>query len=396
MNGRGLVLLLALGQFLAMADRNLFAVAAPDAARMLGIADGTLGFILGTAFALGYGLAVAPLGRWGDDGRRRAMIVGGLALWTAGSAATAVAQGPAGLIAARIVLGIGQAAFVPAALAVLVDGPAAARPWRLAAFTSGSTLGRSVALLAGGAILTMLAPAHWRWLFAITAAPNLVLAAMLWTRIRERPALSTERVKLATPPLTLVLYLVAAIAPLVVGQAATAWMPSLLVRSLSQTAGGAGVTVGATTLLAAPAGQLLGGWLARRSRVMRERPATVIAAAQWLALPGFLLLALAPTTATIVGAIAWINIVLGVATFAGLFGWQELTPAAARGTANGVFMAVTLLAGAGLGPLLTGVLSQAGHGLAPALTVTAAVGAVVASVGAAAMGLRARRVGQPA
>lgn len=380
-DGQFLVLLLGAGHLLAQADRNLFAVAAPAASRALGLGDTATGLALGTGFALAFGLFAVPFGLLADRGWRRLLLVAGAVAWTAGSMATGAAGSLAALVAARIVIGLGQAAFVPAALALLVDAPVERRAGRLAAFTVGSTLGRGGALIGGGAILALLVAAglSWRWLFLLTSLPNLLLIAMLFGGSSRERAVATAPLSLARWPMLLA-YLLVAAGPIVVGQALIAWLPTLMERAHGLSAGRAGIVLGVTTLLAAPAAQLLGGWLGRRWRAMHAAPVAVIVALLWLSVPVVLWVARAPTAAAVVAGLIAATFTLGIASFAALFGWQAITPASARGTANGIFMAAVTLFGTGTGPLLTGVLSQLGtKGLGEALLSTAFVTALVAS-----------------
>ena len=380
---RRAVLVLAAGHCLAMVDRNLLAVAATPVASAMHLRDGALGLMLGAAFAVPYAVAAIPLGRLADRGRHRALLIGGVALWTLASLLTGLGATAGQLIGARLLLGIGQAAFVPAALALLTRGEAVSG--RLAVFTGASPFGRSLALLAGGAILGLLAgtgAASWRWLFVVTAAPNLLLvAALAIVRLPEAVRLP-QRIAVRRGGRRW-LFLLAACAPIVAGQAGIAWMPTLIVRLHGLTPATAGVVVGSITLVAAPAGQLLGGWLARRWPVLRDRPLIVVAAGLWTGLPALLVIAAVPSLFVASAAIAMLNIVLGVASFAAIFGWQALWPAGERGAGNAAFMATITLVGVGAGPLLTGVMSEAGGGggaaLARALVVTGIAAAAVAS-----------------
>lgn len=398
-------MLLAVGHCLAMIDRNLLAVAATPVARALGLHDGMLGLLLGAALAVPYAMAAVPLGRLGDLGWRRALLIGGVGLWTLAAVAIGLAHSGEQLIAARIAMGLGQAAFVPAALALLVGG--AASPRRLALFTGSSTLGRNLALLGGGLGLAGLATAgvgeEWRWLFVLTALPNLLLIVML---LRE-PALGalvpTGQAMTASiaPPWRQAIFLAAACAPIVFAQATIAWMPTLLVRLQGLSPAQGGMLVGGVALVVGPASQLLAGWLAQRVAVYRERPLLAIAAGLWLAIPALLLVVRADTLPATALGIAGVNLALGLASFAAIFGWQGLLPAHARGLGNGAFMATVTLVGVGAGPLLAGLLSeQAGGGgaaLATALLTTGGLAASLASVAAlASVGWHRQRRAVPA
>lgn len=82
------------------------------------------------------------------------------------------------------------------------------------------------------------------------------------------------------------------------------------------------------------------------------------------------------------------GVTIGIALFAGLYGLQALVPADRRGVVNGAFMALVTLAGLGLGPVLTGMLSD-GSGHAASAVVTDGIGLdqalLVVGAGAAAL-----------
>ncbi len=396
-----MVILLALGHGLAMIDRHLLAVAATPVASALGLRDGMLGLLLGAALALPYAAAAVPLGRLGDLGWRRALLIGGIVFWTLAALATGLIGSAGEMIAARVAMGLGQAAFVPAALALLVAGTAS--PRRLALFTGASTLGRNVALLGGGLILAALAAADvgsaWRWLFVLTALPNLLLIALLLRDPGLRATGATQReARSIAPPLRQIIFLLAACAPIVFGQAVIAWLPTLLVRLHGLSPAQGGIVVGGVALIAGPAGQLLGGFLAQRYALCRERPLLIVAVGLWLAMPPLLLIVHADALVATAIGIAGVTLSLGVASFVAIFGWQKLWPAYARGVGNGAFMATVTLVGVGAGPLLAGLISQRGGGdgaaLARALLTTggaAAALAMLAALGSAGLSVTERR-----
>jgi hypothetical protein len=69
---------------------------------------------------------------------------------------------------------------------------------------------------------------------------------------------------------------------------------------------------------------------------------------------------------------------LGAATVASLAAVQTLAPRGARGRGNSLFFAMVTLIGVGLGPLLTGLVSDSGASLATGLGLVAAAALVLA------------------
>jgi MFS family permease len=392
----------------------------------IAMSDAQAGWVIGTAFAVPYGVTALTLAAV-LRGRRPsiAWLIGGVVLWTGASLATGVAHSIGALTIARAALGIGQAMFVPVAIAWLVDGAdqdagpgktSIGRARALAIFTSGSTIGRSAALLAVGALLSVLALvardggsiAHWRWLYMLTALPNVLMLPWLARIGMRRPqpvrvdGASAEPIS-SPPPArldwtTLALFFVVAVMPIVVIQAIGGWLPSLFVRARGLAPAQAAMLIGAVTLFAAPAGQILGGWLMTRYAAWHGRiPVIVLAGltATLLPLAGVIW---APGLSGAIIATAILNLTLGIASFCGLFGVQMLSPRTHRVTVNGVFLALVTLVGVGAGPLLTGVIAtidahgtDASGSLGIALLKTGVAACAVCAVAVGAVRQRYRR-----
>jgi len=112
---------LAILHCLAFIDRTMIGGALPLMRLDLPMTDAGAGWLIGTAFAVPYGvtaLALAAMLR----GRRASpwWLIGGVAVWTAATLVTGAAQSTTMLMLARAGLGIGQAMFVPVAIAWLV------------------------------------------------------------------------------------------------------------------------------------------------------------------------------------------------------------------------------------------------------------------------------------
>jgi len=115
-------------------------------------------------------------------GRRRLFTIG-LALFTAGSAAAALAPSIGWLVAARAAQGVGAAVLVPLTLTLL---SAAVSPERrgLALGAWGAVGGLAIAIgpLVGGAVVE---GASWQWIFWLNVPIGLVLVPTAWIRLTE-------------------------------------------------------------------------------------------------------------------------------------------------------------------------------------------------------------------
>jgi EmrB/QacA subfamily drug resistance transporter len=115
-------------------------------------------------------------------GRRRAFVAG-IALFTAGSAACALAPGIGWLIAARVGQGAGAALVMPLALALLSAAyPPERRAAALGIFSGVTGLAVLGGPVVGGAITQGIA---WQWIFWLNVPLGLVLAPLARRRLAE-------------------------------------------------------------------------------------------------------------------------------------------------------------------------------------------------------------------
>lgn len=394
------VALLAVGHFMAFVDRAVPSVYAPALKAQFHLTDTQLGALQGPAFVALYVVATLLAGHRGHRLPPAPLLAGAAALWTAATVALAFAPNYESLLAARLVLGFAQAAFAPAALALIV---AAAPPQRLSRwvsmFTSGSSMGRSGALLAGGlalgafssGLLSALGHAPWRAAVVLLTLPNLLLVVLLAWRLRGLapaqaggPGLGRALARLAARPAGLGLHFLAAGGVILAVQATAAWAPSIVNRACGLAPAASALLTGAVVLVAAPSGHLAAGWLMDRRLRAGGGPAPVLAGGLVLAVLGAAMLAGASAPASAAGALFLITAGGGGAALAALAGLQPLSPAALRPPMNGLYLAFVTVAGLGFGPLLTGVVSDrlfAGpHGLAMALALVTALAAGLAAL----------------
>jgi MFS family permease len=131
-----------------------------------------------TAYGLAFGGSLLLGGRLGDHYGRRRLLVGGMALFAGASLLAGLAPGLWALVAARALQGLGAAAAVPAALALigslLPAGPERTRA--LSLLGAMASVGIMSGLLMGGVATQLLG---WRWVFLpmVPAAALIAVAA---------------------------------------------------------------------------------------------------------------------------------------------------------------------------------------------------------------------------
>ncbi|HEY3696133.1 MFS transporter [Phenylobacterium sp.] len=220
--------LLAVASFFNYVDRQIISIVAQSIKADLNLTDAQLGFLLGTAFAVFYGVVGIAIGRIADALSRTRLMAAGLALWSAMTALSGLAVNFAGLAAARIGVGVGEATASPCSHSLLSDYfPPRNRAAVLGVYLLGNQLGAAASLLLGGMILQhwgqicLSLPvdgacriANWQAAFFIVGLPGLLLAVLIANLKEPRPnpksdagspfRLVVSELSAAVPPFTLV------------------------------------------------------------------------------------------------------------------------------------------------------------------------------------------------
>jgi EmrB/QacA subfamily drug resistance transporter len=135
------------------------------------------------AYTLTFAVLLLTGASLGERYGRRRLFVAGLALFTAGSAAAALAPGVGWLIGARAVQGVGAAILIPLTLTLL---SAAVSPERrgvaLGAWGAVGGLAIAIGPLVGGAIVE---GASWQWIFWLNVPIGIALLPIAWSRLTE-------------------------------------------------------------------------------------------------------------------------------------------------------------------------------------------------------------------
>ncbi len=112
-----------------------------------------------------------------DLSSRRAVIAGGLALWSAFTALGGAVANYVQLFASRALVGIGQSSYLPASQALLADYfPSKGRAQAMGIFWIGLALGGVAAVYLGGELGTAIG---WRLTLVAVGLPGLVFALLL-------------------------------------------------------------------------------------------------------------------------------------------------------------------------------------------------------------------------
>jgi MFS transporter, Spinster family, sphingosine-1-phosphate transporter len=398
--------LLFVANLLNFYDRAIPAIVVEPLKAEFSLSDSEIG-LLSASFTLVYAIFGIPLGRLADRVSRTLVIAAGLASWSLLTAATGLAYAFALLVVIRLLLGIGEASFAPAANSMLADlYPSGRRARATGLLQLGLPVGLVLAFFTVGAITE--AFGTWRAAFFIAAVPGLVVA-VLFAFLREpvrgasdTVAVTTGRVERAFRQVlripTIWWLVFAGVGVQVSGYAVATFSVPLFQRyfGTTLTVGGAltGITIGLTGL----AGLIVGGRIA--DRASRRSPAGRVYTGA---------VALLFATPLTFGAFLLDAERLGM--FVALFsaGWllqymflTAVYPAVAdvvgprlRGTAVALYLAASYLLGGALGPVIAGALSDrlaatatgltadqaSAYGLHRSLMIVIPAGLLIATIG---------------
>src|SRR3954454_11456085 len=219
--------IVSLALFMVVLDNLIVTVALPSIRADLGASLQQLEWTV-NAYTLAFAVTLIPGAAIGDRFGRKRTFLAGLALFTASSAAAALAPGAGELVAARTLQGVGGAIVAPLTLTLLAEAfPPERRGAALGIWSGISGMGIALGPLVGGAVVDGLS---WQWIFWINVPLGVVLlplaAGFLHESRGEAPRLDLPGVVLVTSGLFGLVF------GLVRGQG-DGWTSPLIVASLT-------------------------------------------------------------------------------------------------------------------------------------------------------------------
>jgi MFS family permease len=354
---------------LNIADRFVISTLIEPIKAELHISDSAIGFLTGGALAIFYVSAGLPLSVLADRVNRRNLVALSLGAWSLMTAVCGITRSFWQLMAARVLVGVGESGGTPPSQSLVSDY----FPWRRRAFAlSIYAVGASIGSMLGSSAGYLSDLWGWRSAFFVLGLPGLVLAGVLYTTVKE-PARgrldipSTEAPRPGFRDMLKFAWHQPALVHALIGGALYStwawgslwWSPSFLVRSHQMTLGDAG---GALSLMHGIGGTavLLGTTLLMGK--LGERDARAV--------PWFLALCCALGTIPAAAALIvpsrimalcmfWLFVPLSYAPIGPCFALiQNLVPAPMRSKVVGLFLLMTTLGNLVIAPQLVGIASD--------------------------------------
>ena len=176
------LVIVSVGLFMTVLDNLVVNVALPTIHRDLGASVQALEWTV-NAYILAFAVFLLTGAALGDRFGRKRMFIAGMAVFTVGSAAAAVAPSSGLLIAARAAQGLGAAIATPLTLTLLAAAfPDEKRGIALGVWSGISGIAVALGPLVGGAVVQGLS---WHWIFWINVPIGLALVPLAARQLVE-------------------------------------------------------------------------------------------------------------------------------------------------------------------------------------------------------------------
>jgi MFS family permease len=386
--------------FFNYADRQAIFSVFPLLQDEFGLTKAQLG-LLGSSFALVYGLTAPLAGLVVDRVSRRSAILFGLYVWSLICMATALSRKFWHLVFWRAAEGLGETCYYPAATSLLSDYHGKATRSTALGLHQTSVYAGTI----GGGFFAGLIGQHygWRWSFLVFGGLGVLLGLVLARFLREPergaadredgveqarlPFGQTLRLVATTP--TVGLLMLAFMAANFVAMVLLAWMPNYLSEGFGMSLTMSGLTATLYVQVASLVGSVLGGMMADR---LRQRTPAGRVLVQMLGVlggaPFVFLCGQTDSVLLLVGALTAWGLFKGLYDaniFAAVF---DVVPAEARGSTAGMMNMLGWLGGGATAPYVIGLIAEQ-KGLGWAISSAAAVYLLAAALLlAAATGMR--------
>lgn len=406
------VMLLLVASLVSMVDRFALSLLLEPIKASMGLTDAQLGLLTGVAFGLFYAAMSLPMGWLADRWSRKACITLGLAVWGVATAACGLSANAMQFAAARMFVGVGEAALAPCAYGIIHDRiPPRALGRAMSVYQMGGMLGAGFAMfVAGLAYNFFLAHAGaplplvggllpWQQTFVTLALPCLpVMGLLLMMKEKRRPAPAAQAGSDAVPPPANVfaalrtqagLYsatFLGVAAIILVTYALLSWMPAILMREFRWSAMQVGSSYGVVVVVASAVGLFVGG-TAVDKMVQQGISHPYLLLSLWVAVGSLLLvaafaLASGPWSLLVVAGGLHFLMAAPIGIIPAYV--QIISPYNVRGQVSSLYVLTVNIVGQTVGPsaigFISGLAPDSAYGLRQAISIVSAVSLCIAIV----------------
>lgn len=174
-------------------DRQLIGILAKPIQDALQVSDGQLGLIGGLYFAMFYCFIAIPVGWLADRSNRVTVLSLACAVWSGATLACGLAANYGQLVAARMLVGFGEAGGVPPSYAIITDTfPPGRRASAFGIYNLGPAIGAAIGVAFGAAVAARF---DWRAPFIVIGGVGIVTALLVRLLLREPERGATDPVR---------------------------------------------------------------------------------------------------------------------------------------------------------------------------------------------------------
>lgn len=376
--------LLALVYIFSYIDRQVLSILLEPIKQEFGASDTQMGLLTGLAFGLLYAVLGIPVGRLADTHNRRNIVAVCCAIWSLATMACGFATQYWHMLIARMSVAVGEAGGMAPSISIVSDlYPPQKRSFAISLFMMGPNLGTLLGLVLGGLVAQYYG---WRAVFLFFGIPGVLLSLIVFLVVKEPLRGAYEAPRSPAAPVApresmwRQVRRLMGMAPLryvcfacgmagVAGYGYGVWTPTFFMRTHGMSIAHAGMVFGLASGLGAVFGAMFCGWLSDRLTQRDARWQLGLAALGTLcAVPCGIAVFLWPEADFWrLGSIK-IPYAMVFALSFGFFGsWfatlsysavSQMVKSAERSVAAALLNLFMTLLGVGIGPLVTGMLSD--------------------------------------
>lgn len=351
-------------------DRQIIAILQESIKTDLGLTDTQLGLLTGFAFAIFYVTLGLPIARYADKNNRKNVVAISLAIWSAMTAISGMAQNFIQLALARVGVGIGEAGGSPPSHAIISDYfPPEKRATALSVYSMGIYIGIFLGFLIGGFVAEKYG---WRTALYVLGIPGVIYAVIVYFTVKEpKKGLNDQQKEEAESTsiwdVAKFLFSKKTFLPLALACGLHTFgtyglgnfFPPFLERIHGLGTLEIGLWLGLTTGLGGGLGTYLGGYISDRMRNRDLRWYLWISViAGFLNLIPFFIITFSANTKLVLFTTFFTNLITALYLGPALAVTHSLVSAKMRAFASAVLFFILNLIGLGLGPLTIGFLSD--------------------------------------